>query len=41
MKVRMIQIVIGALGTVNKEMVLGQEDLKIRRQMEIIQTTLN
>ena len=30
--------IIGALGTVTKELVQGQEDLEIRRRVETIQT---
>ncbi len=40
MKVTVIQIVIGALGTNTKRLVQGQEDLEIRRRVEIIQTTV-
>ena len=39
MKVAVIPIVIDALGTVNKILVQGLEDLEIRGRMEIIQTT--
>ena len=39
MKVTVIQIVIGVLGTVTKGLVQGLEDLEIRGQMETIQTT--
>ena len=39
MKVRVISIVIGMLGTVTKELVQGLEDLKIRGRVEILQTT--
>ena len=39
MKVTVIQIVIGALGTVTKGLVQGPEDLEIREQVETIQTT--
>ena len=39
MKVIIIPIVFGALNTVLKGLVKGLEDLKIRRQMETIQTT--
>ena len=34
-------IVIGTLGTVTKEFVLGLGDLKIRERVETIQTTKN
>ena len=36
MKVMVIPIVIGALGTVTKELVLGLENLEIRSQVETI-----
>ena len=39
MKVKVIPNVIGALGTVTKELVQGLEDLKIKGQVETIQTT--
>ena len=39
MKVTMIPIVIGAFGTVTKELVQGLEDLEIRERVDIIQTT--
>ena len=39
MKVTVIPIVTGALGTLTKGLVHGQEDLEIRRRMETIQTT--
>ena len=39
MKVMFILIVIGALGTVIKGLLKGLEDLEIRGQVEIIQTT--
>ena len=39
MKVTLIPIVIGALGTVSKGLVKGQEDLKRREQVKTIQTT--
>ena len=39
MKVTVIPIVIGALGTVIKELVQGQEDLEIKGRVETIQTT--
>ena len=35
----MIQIVIGALGTISKGLVKGLEDLETRRQVETVQTT--
>ena len=35
----MIAIVIGALGTVNKGLIKGMEDLEIRGRVETIQTT--
>ena len=35
----MIRIIIGALGTVTKELVKGQEDLQIRGRVETIQIT--
>ena len=38
-KVTVIPIVIGALGTVTKGLVQGLEDLEIRERVEIIQTT--
>ena len=38
-KVTVIPIVIGALGTVTKGLVQGLEDLEIRRRVETIQTT--
>ena len=38
MKVTVIPIVIGALGSVTKGLVKGCEDLEIRRRVEIIQT---
>ena len=38
MKVMEIPIVIGALGTVTKELIQGLEDLEIRGQEETIQT---
>ena len=34
-----IPIIMGSLGTVNKGLVQGLEDLKIRRRIETIQTT--
>ena len=39
MKVKVILIVIGTLGTVTKGLVKGLEDLEIRGQVETIQTT--
>ena len=39
MKVTVIPIVIGALGTVTEELVQGLEDLEIRGRVETIQTT--
>ena len=39
MKVTIIPIVIGDLGTVTKGFVKGQEDLEIRGRVETIQTT--
>ena len=39
-KVTFVPIVIGALGTVTKELIKGQEDLEIREHMETIQTFL-
>ena len=39
MKVTIIPVVIGALGTVIKGLVQGLEDLEIRGRVEIIQTT--
>ena len=39
MKVTVTPIVISALGTVSKGLVQGLENLKIRGQVEIIQTT--
>ena len=38
-KVMIISIVIGGLGTVTKGLVLGQENLEIRGHVETIQTT--
>ena len=38
MKVTVISIVIGALGTVTKGLILGLEDLETRERMETIQT---
>ena len=37
--VTFIQIIIGALGTVNKGLLKGLEDLEIRGRVETIQTT--
>ena len=39
MKVTVLSIVIGALGTVTKGLVQGLEDLEIRGREEIIQNT--
>ena len=39
MKVTFILIVIGALGTITKGLIKGQEDLEIRERVETIQTT--
>ena len=39
MKVTVIPVVIGALGTISKGLVKGVEDLEIRGQVETIQTT--
>ena len=39
MKVAVIPIVIGELGTVNKDLVQGLEDLKIGGKLETIQAT--
>ena len=39
MKVTVIPIVNGALGAISKVLVKGLEDLKIRGQVETIQTT--
>ena len=38
-KVTIIPIVIGAFGTVTKELLKGLEDLEVGRQVETIQTT--
>ena len=38
MKVTVIQIIIGLLGTVTKELVQGQENLEIRGWVETTQT---
>ena len=40
MKVTVIPIVIGTLGTLTKGLVQGQEDLEIRGRVETIQATL-
>ena len=40
MKMTVIPIVVGSLDTFNKELLQGLEDLKIRGQMENIQTTI-
>ena len=39
MKVTIIPIVIGAFGTVSKELLKGQEDLEVEGRVETIQTT--
>ena len=39
MKVTIITIVIGALGTVTKRLIKGLGDLKIKGRVETIQTT--
>ena len=39
MKVTIVPIVIGALGTVTKRLLKGLEDLEIGRRVETIQTT--
>ena len=39
MKVAVIPIVIGALGTIPKGLVKGLEDLELRGQVQTIQTT--
>ena len=39
LKVTVIPIVIGALGAVTKELIMGLKDLEIRGRMETIQTT--
>ena len=39
MKVTIIPIVIGALGTVTKGLIKGLEDLEIKRRVEIIKST--
>ena len=39
MKVTVIPIVIGTLGTVTKGLIEGQEDLKMKGRVETIQTT--
>ena len=38
MKVTVIPTVIGILGTVTKELILGQENMQMRGRMETIQT---
>ena len=40
MKVLILQIVIGAFGTITKELLKGLEDLEVGRGGETIQTTL-
>ena len=40
MKVTIIPIVTGALGTVTKGLVQGQEDLEMMRRVETFQTTV-
>ena len=39
MKVMVIPIVIGALGTVNKGLIKGLKDLEMGRRVETVQTT--
>ena len=39
MKVTVISIVIGALGTIPKDLIKGPEDLEIKGLVEAIQTT--
>ena len=39
MKITVIPIVVGALGTVTKDLVKGLENLEVRGQVETIQTT--
>ena len=39
MKVTVISIIIGAFGTISKELIMGLEDMEIRGQEETIQTT--
>ena len=39
MKVTVIPLIIGLLGTISKVLVKGLEDLEIRGQVETIQTT--
>ena len=39
MKVTIVPIVIGALGTITKGLLKGQEDLKVGGRVETIQTT--
>ena len=40
MKVTIVPIVIGALGTINKGLLKGLEDLEVGRRVETIQTTV-
>ena len=40
MKMRVILIVVGALGTIPKGLVVGLEELEIRRQEQTIQITV-
>ena len=40
MKVTIVPIVIGALGTINKELLKGLEDLEVGGRVEAIQTTV-
>ena len=39
MKLRIVPIVIGALGTITKGLLKGLEDLEVGRRVETIQTT--
>ena len=39
MKVTVVPIMVGALGTIHKELEKGLEDLEMREQVETIQTT--
>ena len=39
MKVTIVPIVIGVLGTITKGLLKGQEDLEVGRRVETIQTT--
>ena len=39
MKVTVIPIIVGALGTITEGLIKGLEDLEIRRQVDTIQTT--